>query len=91
MACGVPTVSAASGGIHSFVTDGETGLMVPQKVSSALAMAIIRLIEDKEFADKITSNASNMVEQEYSLDMMMDEVFDLYNEVLKKWNEPASV
>ena len=91
MACGVPTVSAASGGIHSFVTDGETGLMVPQKVSSALAMAIIRLIEDKEFADKITSNASNMVEQEYSLDRMMDEVFDLYNEVLKKWNEPANV
>lgn len=91
MACGVPTVSAASGGIHSFVADGETGLMVPQKDSTAVAMAIIRLVEDKEFADKIAAVASNMVEREYPLDRMMDEVFDLYNEVMKKWNEPATV
>lgn len=90
MACGVPTVSAASGGIHSFVADGQTGLMVPQRDATALAMAIIRLIEDREFADKVASEASNMVEREYPLDRMMDEVFDLYNEVMKKWNEPAT-
>jgi glycosyltransferase involved in cell wall biosynthesis len=90
MACGVPTVSTASGGIHSFVTDGETGLMAPQRDATALAMAIIRLIDDKDFADKIAAEASKMVEQEYSLDRMMDEVLDLYNEVVEKWDESAT-
>jgi len=91
MACGVPTISSASGGIHSFVTDGETGLMVPQKDSSAIAMAIIRLIEDGEFADKITAGASKMVEQSFSLDLMMDEVLDFYNRVVQKWKESSRV
>jgi glycosyltransferase involved in cell wall biosynthesis len=91
MACGVPTVSTASGGIHTFVTEGETGLMVPQQDAAAIAMAVIRLIEDREFAGKIASNALAMVEQEYTLARMMDEVFDLYNEVVRKWKEPARV
>lgn len=91
MAFGVPTVSTASGGIHSFVTDCETGLMVPQKDHVALAVAIIRLIEDREFAHKIASAASKMVEREYPLDRMTDEVLDLYTEVVKKWKEHASV
>jgi glycosyltransferase involved in cell wall biosynthesis len=87
MACGVPTISTASGGIHSFVTDGETGLMVPQKDSSAIAMAIIRLLEDREFADKVAANASNMVKSEFPIDRMMDEVFDLYEGVVREWND----
>ena len=87
MACGVPTVSTASGGIHSFVSDGETGLMVPQKDHAAMSLAIIRLIEDKEFADKIAKEASNMVKREYPLDRMIDEVLDLYGEVVRQWNE----
>jgi glycosyltransferase involved in cell wall biosynthesis len=90
MACGVPSVSTASGGIHSFVIDGETGLMAPQKDHTAIAMAVIRLMEDRDFAEKIASKASKMVEQEYNLEKMMDEVLDLYGEVVKKWEEPAT-
>lgn len=91
MACGVPTVSAASGGIHSFVVDGETGLMVPQRDPAAIAAALVRLIEDREFADKLAQNASKMIEQDYTLDKMIDEMLDLYGEVVREWNEPAAV
>jgi len=91
MACGVPTVCAASGGIHSFVIDGETGLMVPQRDPNSIATALVRLIEDREFSNKLAQNASKMVEQEYPLDKMIDEMLDLYGEVVREWNEPAAV
>jgi glycosyltransferase involved in cell wall biosynthesis len=91
MACGVPSASTSSGGIHTFVKEGETGLLVAQQDPEAIAMAIIRLIEDREFAEKIASNALEMVTREYPLGRMMDEVFDLYNEVVRKWKEPAAV
>lgn len=89
MACGVPTVSTASGGIQTFVKDGQTGIMVPQRDPVGLAMAIIRFIEDPRFSDKISSNASKMVEQEYPLEKMTDEVLDFYSEVVGKWDERA--
>jgi hypothetical protein len=53
-------------------------------------MALIRLIEDREFADKVAAQASKMVEQEYSLEKMMNEMLDLYGEVVKTWNEPET-
>jgi glycosyltransferase involved in cell wall biosynthesis len=91
MACGVPIVCAASGGIHSFVIDGETGLMVPQRDTGAIAAALVRLVEDKEFSHKLALNASDMVKREYPLDKMIDEMLDLYGEVVREWNEPATV
>ncbi len=90
MACSLPTVSTASGGIHSFVKDGETGVMVPQRDHSAIAAAIIRLIEDREFAIRIASNASEMARRDYPLDKMVNEVLEFYSEIVQGWNRPET-
>ncbi|MBI4757648.1 MAG: glycosyltransferase, partial [Chloroflexi bacterium] len=44
MACGRPVIGTASGGIVDVVVDGQTGLIVPERDSQALAAAIARLL-----------------------------------------------
>jgi glycosyltransferase involved in cell wall biosynthesis len=47
LACGVPVVATAVGGIPEVVRDGETGLLVPPEDPAALARAIESLLADE--------------------------------------------
>ena len=46
MACGRPIVATTAGGIPEVVTDGATGLLVPPRDHSAMAQAIVALLND---------------------------------------------
>jgi glycosyltransferase involved in cell wall biosynthesis len=48
MACGVPLVGTAVGGLLDTVADGVTGLLVPPRRPRAAARAIRQLLEDDE-------------------------------------------
>jgi len=48
MACGVPVVASAVGGMLDSVADGETGLLVPPQDPAALAAALGGLLADPE-------------------------------------------
>ena len=48
MACGVPVVGTASGGTAEYVSDGETGIIVPARDPTALAEALVRLVRNDE-------------------------------------------
>jgi glycosyltransferase involved in cell wall biosynthesis len=47
MAAGKPVVATRVGGIPEYVSDGETGLLVPPGDSGALAGAVLRLLGDR--------------------------------------------
>lgn len=47
LAMGLPTVTTASAGNPEAVTDGETGLVVPERDEAALARALVRLLRDE--------------------------------------------
>jgi len=53
MVVGLPAVCTAVGGIPELITDGENGLLVPPKDSSALAKAIARMLQDRAYAQKL--------------------------------------
>lgn len=65
MALGLPIVSTdcPCGGPATLITDGEDGLLVPIKDKDALAAGMLRLIEDRELAEKLGRNARNIVDR----------------------------
>ncbi len=49
MACGVPVVGSAVGGLLDTVVDGVTGLLVPPRNPAATAAALNRVLGDEEY------------------------------------------
>jgi glycosyltransferase involved in cell wall biosynthesis len=47
MAAGKPVIATRVGGIPEYVSDGETGLLVPPGDSGALVGAVLRLLGDR--------------------------------------------
>jgi L-malate glycosyltransferase len=56
-ASGLPVVATNAGGIPYIATDGETALLVSRGDHEAMARAAIRLLEDPELVQRLTSNA----------------------------------
>jgi glycosyltransferase involved in cell wall biosynthesis len=62
-ASGRPVVSTRHGGIPEYVEDGRTGLLVPENDSAALAEAVIRVLRDRQLAERLATAAVSGVAQ----------------------------
>lgn len=73
MACRKPVVVTSVGPMLRVVTNGVSGLTVPPANPKALAAAISALVQDRENAERIASNAYELVQERYSwLEHAMD-------------------
>jgi len=79
-AAGLPVVTTDAGGIPYILADGETGLMVRRGDHEALAAAAIRLLEDGELTERLTSNALAAC-RKYSWAAVREEWLKLYFEL----------
>ena len=86
MAAGLPIVASRVGGIPDLVKDGHNGLLVPPADAIALEKAISSLIEDKEKRKKMGQVGTKMC-REYSSEAMVEQVDDLYRELLEKFSQ----
>lgn len=64
-ACGKPVVGSRVGGVADVVVDGVTGLLVDPDDNDELALAIIRLLMDREYAQMLGMNGRRRMEQEF--------------------------
>lgn len=78
MAADRPCVATAVGGVPSIVEDGITGILVPPKDQDALKAAILKLLNEKEFARSLAERARALVKEKFSLEKMVKEVIDVY-------------
>ncbi|MBU4305255.1 MAG: glycosyltransferase family 4 protein [Candidatus Omnitrophica bacterium] len=81
-ACGIPVIASNVGGIPTIVKHDVTGLLVPPKEPSALAAAIMKVMENKELAMRLGKRAREEVEQRFSIPVMTEKVESVYKEVL---------
>jgi glycosyltransferase involved in cell wall biosynthesis len=62
-ALGLPVVTTDVGGLSDLLTDGETGLLVPDEDCRAMAAAVTRLLNDPGLAERLSTNGRLMAER----------------------------
>lgn len=82
-AMGLPVVSTETGSIPDVVKNGETGFVVPSHNAELLAKRIGEIIQDPEGGRDMGRNGRRMVEEEFSLDRMMDRLEAVYRAVCR--------
>lgn len=66
MACAVPVIGTAVGGIPDFLKAGETGLIVKPSDPRDIAAKIEHLLSDSELANRLAENAYRLVVGQYT-------------------------
>ena len=84
MACGLPVIGSAVGGIPDIIKDGETGLLARQKEPDSLAEKITKLFSDAPLRRKLAENGYKMVEKNFSWDTISEKFIQIYQEVLSR-------
>ncbi|NJL10430.1 MAG: glycosyltransferase family 4 protein [Calothrix sp. SM1_7_51] len=83
MAVGKPVVATSVGGIAEIVIHQETGLLIPVEDALALAEAILWMVKNPFDARIMGNKALEMVKVSFSVEKMQQEVFDIYENVLR--------
>ena len=83
MAMAKPIIATNIDGIAEQITDGVNGVLVPPKDPSALAKAVVRVLNDKKLARTMALSAREKVEQEFSVEKMVAETEKVYLSLLK--------
>jgi glycosyltransferase involved in cell wall biosynthesis len=72
MACAKPVVSTAVAGIPELVAQNETGLLVPNNDSRALADALARLIEDDKLRQRFGRAGRARIEEHFTIETTIE-------------------
>jgi sugar transferase (PEP-CTERM/EpsH1 system associated) len=82
MASGLPVVATHVGGNSEIVDEDVTGLLVPRRDPASLAAAIRQYLEDPEMRRRHGALARRRIEEEFSIDKMIQQYHDLYDGLL---------
>jgi len=77
----LPIVATDVGGLKEMIENKKEGILVEAKNPKVLAMAIKELIENKNLARNLAENAYRKVKEMFSLEKMVKETFNLYQEI----------
>lgn len=78
MATGLPVISTFHSGIPELVTDGLSGLLVPEKDTTSLADALAYLIRHPEVCQEMGQAGRRQVEQKFDTNSLNKELEELY-------------
>jgi len=82
MACGVPVVGSNTGGIPHIIKDGITGVLSNQKDAMSIANRITDLLGNPKLREKVKFNAKDLINKEYSWDIISSKFLSIYKDVL---------
>jgi glycosyltransferase involved in cell wall biosynthesis len=91
MAMARPCVATAVAGNKALIRDGVEGLLVLPSEAKALADALMTLLEDRPRAAALGAAARKRVEQEFTVERMLDGYAEAYRSVLEKRLEGESI
>ena len=80
--CSRPCIATAVGGIKDIIIDHETGLLVPPGSATAVKDALAQLLHNPEFSQELGHNAQRRVQQQFTLQQMINRHITLYESLL---------
>jgi glycosyltransferase involved in cell wall biosynthesis len=83
-ACQLPVIASNVGGVPEVILDKKTGLLIPPQDPSAIAEAIIYLIENPDLRQKLGEFGRNFVMKNYNWHENAKRMENLYQEVLRQ-------
>ena len=78
---GTPVVAFDVDGAREVVRDGETGLLVPPRDAAALSAALLRMIEDQDFAARTAAAGRELAMELFPTEVMVGKIAALYEEL----------
>ena len=84
MACGVPVLATAVGGMLDTVVDGGTGLLVPPRNPRACADALNAMLSDRERLGRWGDAGRARAEARYSWDRIGADTLKVYQRLLRR-------
>ncbi|ORB84524.1 glycosyl transferase [Mycobacterium kansasii] len=82
MACAVPVVATAVGGMRDTVVDGVTGRLVPPRDPAALAQALSSLLRDRGWRSALGKSGRERVRTRYTWDRIATDTERSYEKVV---------
>jgi glycosyltransferase involved in cell wall biosynthesis len=84
MACGVPVIGSAVGGIPDIIRDQETGLLVRPKDPGDLAEKINRVLIEEDLGQRLSEKGRGFVRERFSWSVIARNYLELFRSVLEK-------
>jgi glycosyltransferase involved in cell wall biosynthesis len=81
LACGTPVVANPVGGLQEIIQEGETGFLAQRDDPASFATLSAHLLDDGALREQLARQGRHAVEQNFSLDRMLDEYEALYRQV----------
>jgi glycosyltransferase involved in cell wall biosynthesis len=82
LACGVPVVAAAVGGIPEQIEEGGTGFLVSAGDRGAMAQGIVTLLSDEPLRRRLGAQAEQTAKRRFCLDRQIGSHLAWYHEIL---------
>ncbi|HRZ30402.1 MAG TPA: glycosyltransferase [Candidatus Paceibacterota bacterium] len=86
MACATPVVGVRDRALPEYVSDGETGYLVPTDDYEAMAEKIIYLLKNKELAQHL-GQAGRKIAEQYSTQAICTKWEEVYQRVIDNYNQ----
>ena len=83
MALSKPVVATDVGGCSELIANGENGFLIKPEDDTGLSRAVISILKNPEFAEKMGNNSRKKVEQ-FSVDKMVERTEELYEKLVKQ-------
>jgi glycosyltransferase involved in cell wall biosynthesis len=88
MAAGLPAVATRVEGTSELITEGQTGLLVPPKSPTEIAVALEKLLTDSAVAKRWGQAGQEKVRTEFSWEKMVGRYDQLYRSLLDDLKAP---
>ncbi|MGB7792300.1 MAG: glycosyltransferase family 4 protein, partial [Terrimicrobiaceae bacterium] len=82
MLAGTPVVATRGGGVDEIITDGEDGFLVPPADPAALALAVGRIMQDKQLASKLASAGLESARERFSMEKTVGRIEQLLKDIV---------